>query len=126
MIYLERKKLVFLGGVLLSLAFVFPKIVFAQEVNNLMLNLINNTPLITNPDMVQIILNAVRYLLNFIGVVALIMIILGGFLWMTALGNEEKVQKAKKTIISGLTGLVIILLSYAIVGFIVERLNEFK
>lgn len=126
MIYLERKKIVFFGGILLSLAFVFPKIVFAQEVNNLMLNFINNTPLITNPDIVQITLNAVRYLLNFIGVVALVMIILGGFAWMTAMGNEEKVQKAKKIIISGLTGLIIILLSYAIVAFFVARLEEFK
>lgn len=126
MIYLERKKLVFSGGIFLSLAFVFPKIAFAQDANNLMLNLINNTPLITNPDVVQIILNAIRYLLNFIGVIALIMIILGGFLWMTALGNEEKVQKAKKIIISGLTGLIIILLSYAIVAFFVARLEEFK
>jgi len=54
------------------------------------------------------------------GVIFLILAIYGGFKWMTAAGNEESVEKAKKTITNAILGLVIVLAAYAIVKFIVE------
>ena len=47
------------------------------------------------------------------------MILIGGFQWMTAAGNEEKVEKAKKIISAAIVGLIIILLAWAIVNFVI-------
>ncbi len=96
-------------------------VVLAQEFNNLMVNLVAPTPII-RADLIKIIFTAIQYLLSFLGVVAILILIYGGFLWMTAKGDEEKVRKAKKVLINGLIGLVIILLSYAIVQFVVGPL----
>ncbi len=60
--------------------------------------------------------------LGFLGVVAVVIVLIGGFQYMIAGGNDEKVGKAKKWIISGIIGLAIILSAYAITTFIVSNL----
>ncbi len=57
---------------------------------------------------------AVRAVFSLLGVIFLIYTIYGGFLWMTAAGNEEKVSKAKNTIRDGIIGLFIIFGAWAI------------
>jgi hypothetical protein len=44
---------------------------------------------------------------------------MGGFIWMTAGGNEEKVGKAKKMLVAGIIGLIIVVAAYAIARFAV-------
>jgi hypothetical protein len=63
--------------------------------------------------------NVIRAFMGLLGIVAVVIILLGGFKWMTAAGNEEKVSEAKKLIISGVIGLIIILSAYAIAQFVV-------
>lgn len=62
--------------------------------------------------------------LGFLGVLATLLILYGGYLWMTSAGNSEKVQRAKLLIISALIGLVIILSAYAIARFILSKLYD--
>jgi len=64
--------------------------------------------------------NVARALLGLLGVIALIIILYGGFRWMVAAGNEENVATAKKIIAAGIIGLVIIFFAYAIVLFIFD------
>lgn len=64
----------------------------------------------------------IGYFLSFLGVVALILVIYGGFLWMTAGGSEEKIKKAKELLKDAAIGLVIILLSYLIVNTIMVNI----
>lgn len=61
----------------------------------------------------------IRVALTFLGVVAVVIILLGGFKWMTAGGNDEKVSEAKRLIIAGIIGLAIILSAYAIASFVI-------
>jgi hypothetical protein len=93
--------------------------------NEWMGNTIENTPVKPQADLVGIIFKAIQYILAFLGVVAVIIILYAGFLWMTAGGNDEKVGKAKKMMIQGVIGMIIILLAYAIATFVIQRLNEF-
>ncbi|HNV12434.1 MAG TPA: pilin [bacterium] len=58
--------------------------------------------------------------LSLIGVVFIILIILGGYQWMTAGGNEEQVSKAKDRIKNAIIGLVITVSAYAIWALIEE------
>ncbi|MFH0928176.1 MAG: hypothetical protein V1821_01745 [bacterium] len=62
------------------------------------------------------------YALSFVGVAGLIMIVYGGFSWMIAGGNAEKVKKAKDMIIYAIIGMIVIVVSYAVVNFIVSSL----
>ncbi len=62
--------------------------------------------------------------LSFIGLIFFILLVYGGFLWMTAGGNEEQVGKAKKIIKNGVIGLILALSAYAISYFITSKLEE--
>lgn len=73
------------------------------------------------PTSVARIINAA---LGLLGLVAVVIILIGGFKWMTAMGNEENVKKAKALIIQGVIGLVIIVLSFAIATFVIDALNK--
>jgi len=64
----------------------------------------------------------VNTLLGFLGIIAILIILWGGFRWMTAGGNEEKIGEAKKIITAGIIGLVIIFISYAIATFVIQQL----
>ncbi len=61
--------------------------------------------------------------LTFLGVVFLILAIYGGYLWMTARGNEEQLTKAKNTLTAAIIGLIIVIGAYAISYFVIERLG---
>ena len=58
--------------------------------------------------------------ITIMGSVFLALIVYGGFLWMTAQGNEEKVKKAKQVISGSIIGIVIIFASYTIVGYVID------
>ncbi len=62
--------------------------------------------------------------LSFLGVIFLILMIFGGFLWMTAAGNDEKVKRAVQLIQAAILGLVIVVGAYAITVFILGRISK--
>jgi hypothetical protein len=64
----------------------------------------------------------IKIFLGFLGIIAVAIILAGGFKWMTAMGDEEKVKKAKQLIGSGVVGLLIIVAAYAIATFVLERI----
>ena len=70
------------------------------------------------------IASIIRVALGFLGVIAVVIILLGGFKWMTAAGNDDKVKDAKKLIISGIIGLVIVLSAYAIASFVITQITS--
>ena len=60
--------------------------------------------------------------LGVLGILAVVLIIYAGYLWMTARGNEQQVEKAKDILTQAIIGLVIILTAYAITKFVVGSL----
>lgn len=64
----------------------------------------------------------IRVAMGLLGIVAVVIILIGGFKWMTAGGNEEQVGEAKKWIFSGVIGLAIILSAYALTSFVISQL----
>lgn len=63
-----------------------------------------------------LVLKIVNYALAFLGIVAVLMLIYGGFSYLTAGGQQDKVDTGKKVILYAIVGIVIILLSFAIVN----------
>lgn len=73
-------------------------------------------------DLQETIGNLIRVALGFLGVFAVCIVLWGGFKWMTAGGNDEKVSEAKRLLIAGLIGIAIILSAYAIVEFVISNI----
>lgn len=72
----------------------------------------------------QTIASVINAALGLLGVIAVVIILLGGFTWMTAGGNEEKIKKARGLIMAGIIGLAIILSAFAIARFVVGSLLQ--
>lgn len=69
-------------------------------------------------DLGTVIGGVVSYLLGFAGIVLFILLLTAGFKFITSGGDPKAVESAKGTLTSAITGLVIILLSYAILALI--------
>ena len=72
----------------------------------------------------NIVVDMIRVVLGFLGVIAVVLILYAGFKWMTSRGNEETIGDAKKTLIAGAIGLAIILLAYSLVSFVLKQLID--
>ena len=59
-----------------------------------------------------------------VGVVAVIMIIVGGFRYITSGGSSDKVGSAKNTLIYAIVGLIIVALAQFIVHFVINTANN--
>ena len=72
----------------------------------------------------KIVIRVIKVFLGFVGLIAVIILIWGGFRWMNAGGNDENVRQAKKTVVRTLIGLAIIIASYAITEFTVFFIED--
>ncbi len=86
--------------------------------------------LTTNPEnckgndlntMIRTIINGIIFA---VGMVAVVMIILGGVNYATSQGDPGKVKKGKDTIMYGIIGLVISILAFAIINFVLGMITS--
>lgn len=63
----------------------------------------------------EAIMNITNWILGFIAIIATLIVIYGGVLYLSAMGNDSQVDKAKSTITAGIIGIIICGLAYAIV-----------
>ncbi len=68
----------------------------------------------------------IKAFLSVLGILFIVLILMGGFNWMTAQGEEEKVRKAQNTIKRAIVGLIIMVAAYAITNFVFENLNDIE
>lgn len=73
-------------------------------------------------DLGTIISLIIKALLSFLALIFLVLIIIAGFRWMTAAGNEQQIEKSQATIKAAAIGLVIVLSAYAITYFVFNKL----
>lgn len=64
----------------------------------------------------------INIFLSILGVLFVVLMVYGGYLWMTSYGKSEKIDKAKELITDAIIGLMIILAAYAIANFVVREL----
>ena len=81
---------------------------------------------LTNPistsDIPTLAGNIIQALLGIVGAVALLMVVYGGFLWLTSAGNPERIKKGKETLIWAVIGLAFIFSSYMLARFVFQAL----
>lgn len=70
-----------------------------------------------------ILKKVIDLLLMVVGIVSVIMIIVGGLRYVLSNGDQSQVSAAKNTILYSVVGLVVAILSFAIVGFVLDRVG---
>jgi hypothetical protein len=68
--------------------------------------------------------NAINFISMAVGAVAVIMLIVGGFRYVTSSGSEESVKGAKNTIMYALIGLVIVAVAQIVVQFVLTKTDK--
>jgi len=68
--------------------------------------------------MIQTVINILLYIL---GIIAVVMIVIGGIRYTTSNGDPGSLKTARDTIIYSVVGLVVAILAYAIVNLVVGR-----
>ncbi len=87
------------------------------------INSANGSAVFGSATLSEIISGVISVILAFLGVITVLIILWGGFIWMTAGGEPDKVEKAKKMIYSGIIGLIIIFAAYAIANFVMSAIQ---
>lgn len=70
----------------------------------------------TPEGVINVIAQIINWALYLSGAIAVIFVIIGGYRYLTAGGNEETATKGRKSVVNALIGLVIIILAYVIVN----------
>lgn len=107
-------------GVVISLS--TPMALLAQT-NNSAGNEVGLPNPIRCADATCLVSQVIRYILGTIAVIATLMFIWGGVMMLTSGGNAEQVKKAKETLVWATIGIVIILISWAVIRFVLAGIS---
>ncbi|MBI2598717.1 hypothetical protein HYW40_00645 [Candidatus Curtissbacteria bacterium] len=110
-----RKTKKFIPFVLPALSIIAPASVFAQQLVPTGTEGFAGFP---NVGIVDVMRNIIRFILIVAFIIAFIMLIVGGIRWMMAGGDEKAVEKARGTITSALIGMVVVLVSFALIKLV--------
>lgn len=80
----------------------------------------NNTP----QDIRVTVARIINVALSLLGVIFVVLIIIAGFKYMTAAGNEEKTKEAMGTLRTAIIGLLIIMMAWAVTRYTIQVLNK--
>ncbi|MDA1024673.1 MAG: IPT/TIG domain-containing protein, partial [bacterium] len=86
------------------------------------LEAVNDAAGLAEQDIRITVARLIRVFLGVLGIVAVGLVLYGGFTWMTAGGDPKKVEAAKRILINGLIGFVIIFASFSIASFVLSSL----
>src|SRR3989338_2263003 len=74
-------------------------------------------------DLPDAVVAIVKLFLGFLGLMAVVVILIGGFQWLLAAGNTEKIEKAQQLLWGGVIGLAIVIGAFTITNFVITRLQ---
>lgn len=126
----SKKILISMVGVSLTLMIFNPMITQAEPLDlwgktkeNQPINtmLLEKTGLVEK-DLRVVVAGIIKLVLSFLGIMAVVIVLIGGFKWMTAGGNDDQIGDAKKWISAGVVGLLIILAAYSLANFAITQL----
>ena len=121
---IEYKKYILIGlAMLLSLAIMPATQVHADDHDVLGIEKFGAATDLGTNEFEKTIADIINVALSLLGIVAVVIILIGGFKWMTSGGDETKVGDARKFIFAGVIGLAIIMSSWALATFVLNKLG---
>ncbi len=87
----------------------------------------NNTTLVgslglSNNNLVLTVARIIRSFVSLLGILFVVIVLIGGFEWLTSSGEGAQVDKAKVRVIQGITGMIVVLVSFSIAQFIINSI----
>lgn len=79
---------------------------------------VSGTGIPKTTEVTSIIARILRIALSFVGTLFLLLMVYGGFTWMTARGDAKKIDSAKQAITGAIIGVLIVASAYAITAFV--------
>ena len=73
---------------------------------------------LTNTKLIGLVVSFTNWILAALAVVAVVMVIYAGYLFITGGTNDKDIEKAKKILIYSVIGLVVAAVSYSVVSFV--------
>lgn len=110
--------------VVVTAAILLPVATFAQGANDFGLSETQGQTVLQTQSLPVTVARIIQAALGLLGVVAVVIVLYGGFVYMTAGGNDEKVMQARKILVNGGVGLILILSSFGIARFVLNKLTE--
>lgn len=75
-------------------------------------------------DVRHYVINIIKVFLGILGILFVVLVIWGGFRWMTSAGNQDQVAEAKKILWAGIIGFVIIMSTLVIVNVVTDTVEN--
>lgn len=125
MTHRQKQLLGFAASLGIAASLVLPSMTLAADAlnaNDLGVGAIGSSIKLGSGDIRQTAARIINVALGFLGIIAVVIVLIGGFKYMVAGGSEEKTSEARKLIVSGIIGLAIILSAWAITSFVISRL----
>lgn len=124
---LSYKKFIFFFALMFFCFFVFLPFAHAgitDEISNTLKEFNVGAQLPKAGDPSAVIFNIINIILSFLGLFFFVMVLYGGFTYMTAGGSAEKTKKAIGIIKDAAIGVAIILVSGALVNYVIKTAIE--
>lgn len=109
-------------GTLIALSILIAQPVAAQAVNDLRVEQVQKRAGFSDAELANTIGGLIKVALGLLGILMVVMMLLGGFGWMTTSGNDDAREKAVRSMVGGVIGLLIIVSAYSISNFLVNAL----
>lgn len=74
-------------------------------------------------DVFQEFVNIFTFILQISGSLAVLILVIGGIMYMTAAGDQQKTGKAKAALTAAVVGIIIVLTSFLIISFVLKSLG---
>lgn len=71
-----------------------------------------------------LVYNIIAVVLGFLGVLIVVMMMYGGFLWITAAGEEDKAKKGTTILFQAVIGAVIVFAAYTVTYFVLVQIGS--
>lgn len=117
-----KKKILFLTSLLMMGLGLISVAVAAPDINSLTENVAGkagyDTSGVTDTTISKTVGGLIRGVLGVVGVIFLALTVYAGILWMTAGGNEDKVSRSQKILVSSFIGLVVVAAAYGITALV--------
>ena len=68
--------------------------------------------------------NIIVVFLGLLGVIFMVLLTYGGFLWLTSRGEEDKIKSAQSLIVHAIIGTLIVIAAYTITYYVLSRLIQ--
>lgn len=78
----------------------------------------------SNADVAVFVGSVIKGILALLGVIVLVFMVYGGYLWMASGGNEQMVKKSKDILFNTIIGLIIVIAAFAITNFVVNGIHN--